>query len=138
MVFSFSLPVECKSCPRPRHGRHGSYMPSDYTKWKRSTAALIRSGWKLDPLDQPLTLSVDMVFARPKRLQRKKDPDGRLPRCSKADTDNYLKSVMDAIETAGVVRNDSLFWNVSARQWYGRKDENPNITISISTGAQHG
>jgi len=37
------------------------------------------------------------VMKRPQRLQRKKDPPGRVEHASRADLDNVVKAVLDGI-----------------------------------------
>lgn len=58
--------------------------------------------------DGPVTLHIVAWFARPQRLQRKKDRGtGSLPYVGKPDADNVAKLVMDGMTKAGVWRDDT-------------------------------
>jgi len=85
-----------------------------------------------EPLTEPLSLSVQFVFPRPKRLQRKRDPAWRLPKPDKPDADNLLKAVMDALNQV-VWADDRQFFQVSnLSKWYTAVGEAPRTVVMVS------
>lgn len=120
---------------RPRFSRAGNHVrtftPAKTRTWEGTAAEIMMSKWPNPPLDCPLRLDVIAVFARPKRLMRKKDPDGRVPHVSKPDVDNILKAVGDSGQMAGVYRDDSTIWWANIRKYYAAKDEGPRVEIRL-------
>ena len=54
-------------------------------------------------------------FTRPKRLLRKKDPDGPVPYLSTPDVDNIAKTIMDAL--------NGVAWEDDRQVWKGRMEK---------------
>lgn len=86
---------EVMACPRPRHMRNGhTYMPSEYTAYKRRIAEAYREagGGHMGPVPVAVTIDVmrELPGSRPKRLSA--EPDTVRP-----DVDNIAKGVMDAL-----------------------------------------
>lgn len=78
----------------------------------------------------PLILSVDFVFSRPKRLMRKKDPDGFLWRPNSEDLDNLEKSVMDSLN--GILwLDDRQICKINSRKLYGPKGSESFISVCV-------
>ena len=86
------------------------------------------------PLDVPVRVDVTLVAARPQRLRRRRDPDGRIPRAvGKPDADNAAKLVMDALVKAMVLRDDTLVCVLHVERWYAGRDEGPATEVVVST-----
>ena len=51
--------------------------------------------------------------------------------CATPDADNVVKAVSDALEKAGIVRNDSQIWRVSAEKWYCDPDEEARVLVRL-------
>lgn len=86
---------EVMACPRPRHMRNGhTYMPSEYTAYKRRIAEAYREagGGHMGPVPVAVTIDVmrELPGGRPKRVSA--EPDTVRP-----DVDNIAKGVMDAL-----------------------------------------
>jgi Holliday junction resolvase RusA-like endonuclease len=79
----------------------------------------------------PLGIEVLFVMARPQRLQRKKDPEGRLWMDSRPDHDNLTKGLQDAL--AGFWKDDGQICHAVVQKVYAAKGEQPSILISIFT-----
>jgi Holliday junction resolvase RusA-like endonuclease len=79
----------------------------------------------------PLGIEVLFVMARPSRLQRKKDPAGRLWMDLRPDHDNLLKGLQDAL--AGFWADDGQICDARIQKIYAAKGETPSIQISIFT-----
>ena len=86
---------EVMACPRPRHMRNGhTYMPSEYTAYKRRIAEAYREAGGGHMGTAPVAVAIDVMRelpgSRPKRLSA--EPDTVRP-----DVDNIAKGVMDAL-----------------------------------------
>lgn len=66
---------------------------------ERDLARIAREalGSDFEPLSGPVIVNVAAIVARPKRLQRKKDPEGLMWRTSRPDADNVRKWVLDSL-----------------------------------------
>ena len=73
------------------------------------------------------------VFSRPKRLLRKKDSEERMWHGSKPDIDNVVKSVLDSLVMAGVLRDDVQVVELMARSVYASKSEGPGVEVRLSS-----
>lgn len=130
------IPGEPVGAGRPRAtfapalGRPRLYEPAKSRDWKACAALQIKADWgRRAPLDEPVRLFAQFIGGRPKTLLRKKDRDGRLWRPKKPDIDNALKSLMDALVDAGVLRDDTRVVSVHAESLYARRDEGPSVNV---------
>ena len=121
---------------RPRFNRASgfAYTPAKTRNWEALAVEAFACGWDGGPNDGLAELEVVAVFSRPKRLMRAKDPEGRVPHASRPDADNVLKAVGDAIEKAGVLRNDSQVWRATASKAYAAKAEGPRVEVVLRCG----
>lgn len=108
------------------------YTPKKTADWERAAALLIRNAWRSAPLDEAVYVEVDAVFSRPKRLLRKKDPEGRMWHLGKPDIDNILKSTLDALVMAGVIRDDTQVCTVVGKKYWASKSEGPGLDVRMS------
>jgi Holliday junction resolvase RusA-like endonuclease len=81
------------------------------------------------PLAGPVGIEVLFVMARPARLQRKKDPSGRLWMDLRPDYDNLVKGLQDAL--AGFWEDDGQICDARIQKVYAAKGEAPSIQVSI-------
>jgi Holliday junction resolvase RusA-like endonuclease len=123
-----------KGQPRPRAfavgGKAHVYNPGTAENWKSQIALAFRD-FARKPITGPVSLAVSFYMPRPKRLMRKKDPDGMMLHTAKPDIDNLLKAVMDALTTIGVWHDDTQVVSVSASKNYCEKDGKPGAMIGI-------
>ena len=109
--FSASFFVRGVPRPQPRHraaggGRKGVYNPTTANDWK---GAIVRTGSKYrpaQPLEGPVMVDCWWFLPRPKRLMRKRDPDGPMWAPVARDRDNLDKAVLDALTADGWWRHD--------------------------------
>lgn len=107
-----------------------AYTPKKTATWEGNAAAVLAAAWgDRAPLDVPVRLVVQAVAGRPKRLLRKRDPDGRCWRTAKPDGDNVLKACADSLVAAGVLRDDVLIVRWEAESLYARRDEGPSVAV---------
>lgn len=96
-----------------------------------------QAGLPPTPWDAPISLHVVFYHPRPKRLMRKRDPDGPIPHIVKPDNDNSIKAVKDALN--GILwRDDCLIWDESVRKFYHEKGGRPRTEITAIVTAQIG
>lgn len=116
----------------PRLGRKArAFTPSRTRAWEASAALWLRSAWRAAPADGPVTLRIVAVLARPQRLMRAREPDGRLPHTTKPDADNVAKAVGDALQAAGVVGDDSQVVGLEVVKLYAAKGEDPHVLVEL-------
>mgnify|MGYP003672259290 CR=1 FL=1 len=101
------------------------YTPKKTADWESGAAMVLGAYWRRAPLEGCLEVEIMAMSARPKRLLRRKDPDGLMWKPSKPDSDNIEKSTWDALVKAGVIRDDCMV--VLNRTWccYAPRDRGP-------------
>ena len=117
--------------PRARITRRGrAYMPARYREWKSVAAEQLRQQWGgAEPMEGPLAVELVFWFSRPKSRRRVKLRDVVAPRTGRGDLDNSIKSVLDVLQDAGCIRNDSQVSRIEAAQWEAEME--PWIYIAI-------
>ena len=114
-------------------GRVHGVTPERTRDWESKAVEVFACHWDGPPLDAAVYLDVVAVFSRPKRLMRQRDPSERIPNPCRPDADNCGKAVMDAMQTAGVLRDDSQVCCVTISKAYAAKGEDPRVEVRLST-----
>lgn len=86
--------------------------------------------------DVPVRVTVEAVGPRSKSIPKRLGA-GRLWRTSKPDVDNVCKSVLDALTTAGVLRDDVLVVELVARSLVGADGEAPHVRVVVEELPAH-
>ena len=124
------LNLEPIACPRPRVSKFGVYYHKKYQDYKDYLKYYLTS-LNLNKFDdKPLYLNIIFNIQIPKSLSKKKklELNGQYI-IKKPDIDNYLKSVMDAMN--GIIyKDDSQISSISIIKKY--VIENPNTEININ------
>ena len=119
--------------PRPRFSRRGTYMPSEYTAWKKQ---FLKEWLKhnLSKFDPGVAIAVDLKFyiKPPKAIARVKKNQNILKSetwrvVNKPDLDNLEKSVLDSIN-GHAYEDDNQISDLHSRKRYSL---NPRVEISI-------
>ena len=120
---------------RPRHtvinGAVRVYAPKETRKWEQQVGV---SGLRSRPdevIEGPGRVDILAVMPRPKRLLRKKDPDGLIWCTSKPDSDNIRKSVLDALKTWW--RDDSQVVDGRTMKVYAERTGHPRVMVRVRT-----
>ena len=112
----------------------GVYTPSGANGWKEAIAIAAMADHPFPPLAGPLRMDVTFYFARPKRLLRKKDPDGPIWHTDKPDRDNLDKCVLDTLTACGYWHDDRQVCMGTIRKFYaGRTVPAAGAEIVIRT-----
>lgn len=133
MAILLEVPGQPVPQPRPRvstwGGRGRAYTPKDHAIHAyRQAIELIAKGRRIDG---PVRLSVQAVFARPASHWRKHDLKDDAPRWPRADGDNLLKGVADALTDAGVWDDDDQVVEWTIRKRYASRSEQARTVIRI-------
>ena len=83
------------------------------------------------PLDKRLVIDLRFNLRKPDYLSRKI----QYPVKSRSDTDNLVKSVLDGLQQARIIRNDCLVTDLSARKRYADLDHPIGVEIDLSAFA---
>jgi len=110
------IPFRGKPKPRPRADRN-IHNPTEYTDWKADVAAWLQSeGYHKLEIDRPVKLiaifGTDYID-----LQLIELGDVSRPKHVRADIDNLIGGLMDALQTAGVLANDRWMLGIEAKGW---------------------
>jgi Holliday junction resolvase RusA-like endonuclease len=132
-----TVPGEPVGKGRPRVVNAGgfarAYTPKKTLDWENLAAWYFQAQWKgKPPHEGPVELHLHAVKSRPKRLLRKKDPDGLIVRAAKPDLDNVVKIAGDALERAGILKNDIQICVIHAYSWYAERDGAARVTVKLS------
>lgn len=136
--FSFVVYGLPKAQPRTkarRIGQHaGVYTPKTADAWKALVVMAARAapGFPPSPVTGPVSLAAVFYLPRPKRLMRKRDPDGAVWCPAKPDVDNLIKALADALSQAGVWRDDAQVTSLSVAKLYAEKGGAPRADVFVS------
>lgn len=124
MAITFSVPGNPVPQPRPRittRGGHGhAYTPAGHAihAYRAAIAAAARAAGATPTTEAPITLIVDLVFARPRSHYRKSGLRDDAPTLPRADCSNCLKGIEDALNGVAWV-DDSQIGRVVVEKVYG-------------------
>jgi len=135
---SVTIPGEPVGKGRPRPRQWGGYrLPKKTREYQDRIATVARAHWRREaiPRDTPTHVSIVAVHKRPQRLQRRKDPDGRIPLTAGGgtypDCDNVAKSILDGLQDAGVLEDDCCVTSLSVTQMWAAKGEAPHCQVHV-------
>ena len=124
-------------------GRARVYTPTATANWEHYAAldlcSQYRDAYPVEPcwpMPGPLGCEIVAVFPRTAELLRKvrgeyKHPTWRLPYATKPDADNIAKSVLDAVEKAGIILDDKQIALLTIGKHYAMIHEEPRVEIRI-------
>lgn len=133
MFFTIQIDGKPYPCPRPRTTKTGhTYMPKQYTEQRQKNIEKMEKKlevgtWKRGE-ERPCKLTVMFIHKRPLRMY---NTGGRSPKVTRPDIDNLLKTVMDLIQYAGLIKDDSQIVSIHCIDLYGAKDEKPHTDITL-------
>lgn len=116
-----------KPQPRPCMMRNGHvYNPSSADAWKEQIKNCFKPCLKAK-ITSAVYLRVSFFMPCPKTF--KADGVSYVPYVKKPDTDNLLKSTMDALTELKVWEDDCLVYAIDASKWYAQKKTGAQIII---------
>jgi len=136
---SFWVDGKPKATPRIKAFRRGKFTkimtPDTADDWKAMVAITATPYLPQTPITAPIFCAITLIFPRPKRLCRKKDPSGLIPMPSKPDRDNCEKAILDILTNIGMWRDDSQVFAGAVEKYYHAKYGKPGAYIKIGTVA---
>jgi len=110
------IPLRAKPTPRPRvRTLQGGYYPAAYQSYKDELEWLIKKAWRDaggSTLTGPQQASVEFS---PDSILIEITPTDTARNGMRADLDNLFKGVGDALESVGVIENDSQIHEMHCR-----------------------
>ena len=131
------VPGEPVGKGRPRFARIGrkavrAFTPAKTKEYEAKVALFAMSRRKGKPLNGPVHVRVVAVFKRPKRLMRKKDPDGLLWHETKPDLDNVIKAAIDGLNGVAF-HDDKQVVSITGMAYYCEKTNDPRTVITVTS-----
>ena len=123
MAIAFSVDGDPVPQPRARitvRGRHGhAYTPSDHKihAYRAAVAAAAVEAGATPTDSAPITLIIDLVFARPKSHYRKSGLREDAPKLPRADCSNVLKGIEDSLNGVAWVDDTQVGRVVVEKSW---------------------
>ena len=98
--------------------------------WKKRIMVALATQFDGDILDGPVRLDVTFLMPRPKRLMRRKDPEGEVWHTTRPDADNLVKALKDAC--SGVIyKDDSQVCELIVRKKHHAKGGHPAAMVEV-------
>lgn len=115
---------------RPRFNGH-AYTPKKTREWTdRAVYTFLGTAWASVPAF-PHRVVIHAISKRPKKLHRKRDPEGLMLRTAKPDGDNVEKAVLDALVKAKVIHDDALVCECRWVSLYAEKGGRARVYVSV-------
>lgn len=110
-----------------RHVGHGRMIESSkkLPAWMRAVKQEAAKNRPSAPIDGPVDVSMDFYLPRPKR------PRYDTP-AVKPDADKLARSILDGLEAAGILKNDSRVTHLQATKHYATQTTPPGADITIT------
>lgn len=114
-----------------RGGQVRTYTPKRTQQWEAVAASTLMAEWSEAPLDGPVSVGILALFPRPQRMVWKRKPMPREPYIQAPDIDNVAKAILDALQKAGVLRDDKTVWSLDCIALYCSGDEAPRVELRV-------
>lgn len=123
---------------RPRFAKRGSFVtaydPTKSAKYKNTIRKELQpliTNKAFKPFDGPCSLELSIYRSIPKSFSHKKQnaaASGEIRPTTRPDTDNYIKGILDALNSI-VVKDDSQIVDIVAKKFYS---DTPRIDVVVS------
>lgn len=133
VTLSFTVPGKPKGKASVRVFRGGGRkMPAaEYESHVAYFAGEALNGQRWWDHEANCALTISAVLPRPKRLMRKKDPDGLIYAPTRPDLSNIVKAVEDGCMKAGVFVDDSQVVRIVAEKFYSERGGLPRVEVIV-------
>jgi len=131
MAIAFVVPGEPVPQPRPRVSTRGgfarAYVPAKHPvrAYREAIAAAAKEAG-VEETSEPISVTIDAVFVRPKSHMRKSGVRSDAPKLPRPDVDNIAKAVLDALQD--VIGDDTSVRRLTVEKMYG---DEASTTIKI-------
>ena len=135
MSWTCLIPGDPVAKARPRatiRGGHAAvYTPEKSATWESDAAWTMRREWNDVTLDEATTVTIDAIFKRPKAMCWKRRPTPRVPHTKRPDADNIAKATLDAMQKAGIIRDDSIVHDLTVRKWIASGEDVVGVIVRM-------
>jgi Holliday junction resolvase RusA-like endonuclease len=130
VTFIVPRPPVAKGRPRITtvHGSVRTFTPKKTRNFELDVAA-VASEHIDGVIDGPVAVDILAVLPRPKRLYRKKDPEGLVWAPKRPDADNIRKAVLDGLST--VLHDDAQVCAGETLKVYSEKDKQARTVVRV-------
>lgn len=131
MAIAFVVLGEPVPQPRPRVSTRGgfarAYVPAKHPvhAYREAIAAAAKEAG-VEETSEPISVTIDAVFVRPKSHMRKSGVRSDAPKLPRPDVDNIAKAVLDALQD--VIGDDTSVRRLTVEKMYG---DDARTTIKI-------
>jgi Holliday junction resolvase RusA-like endonuclease len=136
--YTFTIPGIPRGQGRPRFARIGAhvraYDPAESRNWK-ALVAMAAQAAGVQMIDGPVAILIVAHLPRPKRLMRKRDPEGPIPATCKPDADNILKGCLDALNGIAYA-DDAQVAAARVMKYYHGKADRPLTVVTVMGAAE--
>ena len=117
------FPLSPVAASRPRVSRHGAYFAGPYKNFRTECVEIIPTvlGNNFEPYDEPIKVDVEIFVKQPKKTKLI---------APKADIDNYLKAIFDALN-GKLWSDDKIIHEVYAVKSWAEKGSNGYFTVGV-------
>lgn len=113
------------------HGKVVAYDPDKSRTFKKLLGYVAKHQYKGEPIEgKPLEVFINIYRSNQKHTSRKeltRREKGLSVPLKKPDTDNYIKSILDAL-TGIIWADDNIIQHIDARKFYSEK---PRVEITV-------
>jgi Holliday junction resolvase RusA-like endonuclease len=88
------------------------------------------------PLRGPIRIYLMFTMKRPKRLFRRRDPEGEFECDAVCDVDNLMKLIMDELTKLAFWADDRQVYDARVMKYYAAKDGKPGCEVVLFAGEQ--
>jgi Holliday junction resolvase RusA-like endonuclease len=119
----WTFPISPVAASRPRVSRHGAYFAGPYKRFREEMIELVPTviGESFNPYTEPLRVDLEFYVTRPKKTKLE---------APRADIDNFLKAVLDSLNT-WVWEDDTQIREVYATKQWASPDEDGYFVLGI-------
>ena len=112
----WTFPISPVAASRPRVSRHGAYFAGPYKRFREDMIDLVPTviGDSFVPYSEPLRVDVEFYVTRPKKTKLD---------APRADIDNFLKAVLDALNTWVWEDDTQIIEIYASKQWTSPGEE---------------
>jgi Holliday junction resolvase RusA-like endonuclease len=134
----FTFVIETKPIPKERpffsmvNAKPIVFTPRKTREYEKYICSIAKQHAPKEPLEGSLVIEIKFFFTPPKKLIKKGigSIEG-VPKNSRPDLDNLIKSILDGLNFSGFWKDDSQITKLVAEKLW--TDKEPRVEITIST-----
>jgi Holliday junction resolvase RusA-like endonuclease len=134
----YSFVIETKPIPKERpffsmiNAKPVIFTPKKTREFEQFVCFTAKQYAPKDPLEGSINIEIKFFFSPPKKLTRRNHNSFEgVPKNSRPDLDNLIKSILDGLNSSGFWKDDSQITRLVAEKLW--TDKEPRIEIIIST-----